>query len=490
MAHLPIDALLELLSSPAAAEGSRVMQAALGRMPDESIARFVASNVAKHTPIDRLAQAFQSLVLDGGERQRLLALARDEVAATPVGGEPGFGEMWDQVAARMLTSYSDEPYVSDDYGRELSSARARAIDVEQTSDDPPERISRWLGTVATTALRSLDVTLLLDLLSIERDDERWRKLLPPVLALLDDLLLVGDFNTASQLVAVLADEASRDGARRADAAAAIERLVAGSMRHILTHVPLIDEAQAERAGALCLQLGEPMIRPLAEALAVEQTSRARERLTTILLGFGTAGRRTIEQLKGSTNAAVRRTAILLMRQFGGNDALPDLTELLDDSEPQVQREAVRAILNIGTDAAYGVLQQALSTGTPRSRDAIMQAIGLVRDGRAAPLFGYILRHLDHRRLGTIYLRAVDALGALGDPAGVPPLEEALQKGEWWAPRRTLALRRAAASALAKIGTPEARAALERAAATGTRSLRATVRPHLVATPQRAPRSHS
>src|SRR5262249_56594062 len=128
----------------------------------------------------------------------------------------------------------------------------------------------------------------------------------------------------------------------------------------------------------------------------------------ILLGFGTVARRTIEKLKNSPNPAVRRTAIHLMREFGGSEALPDLTELLDDSEPQVQREAVRAILTIGSDAADRILQQALTSGTARSRDAIMQAAGGVRDERAGPLFAYILRRIRHRGpLAPGYRRATE-----------------------------------------------------------------------------------
>ena len=112
---------------------------------------------------------------------------------------------------------------------------------------------------------------------------------------------------------------------------------------------------------------------------------------------------------------MRRTAIHLMRQFGGSDALPDLTELLDDNEPQVQREAVRAILNVGTDAAYRILEQALTSGTPQSREAIMQSIGLVRDERATPLFAYILGHIDHKgALAPVYLRAIESLGAASE----------------------------------------------------------------------------
>ena len=168
--------------------------------------------------------------------------------------------------------------------------------------------------------------------------------------------------------------------------------------------------------------------------------------------------------------------MFLLRQFGGTDALPDLTELLDDNEPQVQREAVRAILNIGADTAYQVLEKALASGTERSRDAIMQSLTTLRDERAAPLFVYILRHVDHRGpLSGIYLRAIESLGALRDPDSVEALKEALYRGEWWAPRRTAALRSAAAAALARIGSPEAIAALEGAARAGPRGVRAAVR---------------
>src|SRR5207249_10458413 len=210
----------------------------------------------------------------------------------------------------------------------------------------------------------------------------------------------------------------------------------------------------------------------------------------IIIALGAVARRTVERLKGSQNAAVRRTAIYLLRQFGGSEALPDLTELLDDNEPQVQREAVRAILNIGTDHAYKVLEQALAGGTTRSREAIMQSILVLRDERALPLFMYILQHVDHRgALGTIYVRAIEALGALRDPEGVGPLKEALYKGEWWAPRRTAAIRTTAAAALARVGTPEALAVLEEAASSGPRGVRSAVRQY-AGRPRRGPQQES
>jgi HEAT repeat protein len=304
----------------------------------------------------------------------------------------------------------------------------------------------------------------------------------PVVRLLEDLLLVGDFDAASELIAVPVQQVSSEGstARRQHATTAIDMLIAGPMmRHITTHLATIDESQFGRVKAMCVSLGEVLVRPLAETLAVEERPRTRERLTSILLAFGAVARRTVERLKSSPNAAVRRTAINLMRQFGGSEALPDLTELLDDNEPQVQREAVRAILNIGSDAAFRILEQALTSGTSRSRDAIMQSLSIVRDERATPLFAYILRRIDHRgATAPVYLRAIESLGAQRDPEGIAPLKEALYKGEWWAPFRTANLRSAAAAALGRIGTPEAIAVLEEASGSRVRGVRHAARQQL------------
>jgi hypothetical protein len=271
----------------------------------------------------------------------------------------------------------------------------------------------------------LDLTAA-DLLRIEQDAVRWRDLMRPIVAQIEDQLLVGDFDAAEQLATVLVTETGPDGTsgRKSSAARAIEQLASGPMmRHIVSHLATIDEAQFERVKQLCLAMGNVLVRPLAEALSTEERGRTRERLTALLIAFGATGRQTVERLKSSPNPAVRRTAVYLLREFGGKDALPDLTLLLEDSESQVQREALRAILDIGTDEAYAVLQQALVSGTAQSREAIMRSIALLRDERATPLFAYIIGHVSHRgALMPIYMSAIESLGALHDPAGVQATE--------------------------------------------------------------------
>jgi hypothetical protein len=151
-----------------------VVGAVVDRISDPAIAGFVAGSVIEERgATERLAQAFETLVPEIDRKRQLLALAEEQVAQSSVGQEETFEQLWDRVE-KMLTTYSDQSYVSDEYARELSTSRSRAVDVEKTKDDPPERITAWLGTVSDAALRDLDLQLLVDLLTVESDPSRWR----------------------------------------------------------------------------------------------------------------------------------------------------------------------------------------------------------------------------------------------------------------------------------------------------------------------------
>ena len=116
----------------------------------------------------------------------------------------------------------------------------------------------------------------------------------------------------------------------------------------------------------------------------------------------------------------------------------------------------------------------------------MQAVMGMRNERATPLFTYIVQHVNHRGpLVEVYLGAIHSLGTLRDPEAIPPLKEALYRGEWWAPRRNTVLRTAAAESLARIGTPEAQEVLNEAASSGPRGVRTAVRRLLSASRARA-----
>lgn len=481
---------LEQATSPDSADGDAVGQV-VERMNDRTIAEFVAGNiVAERGATGRLAQAFETLVPDAERRVEVLELAREDVSQSALGQESGFEELW-QNASTMLMSYSDKPYVSADYARELSGARTQAIEVERVSDDSPERIQAWLSTVSDDSLRRLDLQLLLDLLRLENDAAAWRTISNVVVAEIERLTLLGEAQAAHTLLEPITRENGPEGRPQLAPAAtsAIEKLAIGPLvRHVVLHLRKIDERDVPPFNALCHTLGPIVVRPLAEALAAEENNRALRRLREMLLGFGAAGRQSVEQLKSSANPAVRRTAIDLLRVFGGHEALPELTSMLDDADPQVQRESIRAIVQIGTPKAYAVLERALVEDVAR-RDTIIEQLLALREDKAIPLLCYVLNHTRPRgKLLESHLSIIDTLGGLGDNAAVTQtLKSLLLRGEWWAPFRTTALRTAAAVALRRIGSPDAVTVLKEAAASAPRRVRAIAKAQVAqvrATPAR------
>jgi HEAT repeat protein len=243
---------------------------------------------------------------------------------------------------------------------------------------------------------------------------------------------------------------------------------------VVIHLRKIEERDVEPFNALCHTLGPSVIRPLAEALAAEENNRALRRLRELLLGFGAAGRQSVEKLKSSPNPAVRRTAIDLLRVFGGREALPELASMLDDQDPQVRRESIRAIVQIGTNEAYAVIEHAL---VGRYRDAVVEQLIALRDDKAIPMLCYVLKHTRPRgRLVNAHLAIIDALGGLSaHTESTDTLKAVMYAGDWWAPYRTAAIRQAAATALRRMGGAEAAAVLEEAAAKGPRGVRHAAR---------------
>jgi hypothetical protein len=456
--------------------GADVASAVISRMTDATMSGFVARSViAERGASDRLAQAFQSLVPDSDRQRRLLALAQTEVASSDLGGETGFADLWQRVEG-ILTSYSDDTFVSDEYGRELSSAQTQAVEVERASDDPPERVDAWVATVSDAALRGLDNQLLVDLLTIEQDPLRWRDVADTVTAHAEDLVRAGQFESAWRLADAVVAAARTDPSRLPHARPALERFTSGSLlKHVAAHLRTAGDETYERFKALCHAIGPPLIAPLAQVLASEQDARSRRRLRDVLVGFGAQGRESVQQLMSAPNWEVRRTAAFLLREFGGAEGLKELGPLVADNEPLVQREAVQALLLNGSDDACEMLLNAVRTTSGRVRETLVGELTNARDMRSAPFFRHVVRHMDRRIEPRLYVAAIEGLGTVPNEDAIDALRYALYQGDWKAPFETRRIRAAAAGALRRIGAPPALDVLREATRRGTRGVRAAAR---------------
>jgi HEAT repeat protein len=449
-------------------------------MNDATIASFVAGAVTSaHGATERLAQAFAALVPETDRKERLLGAAYEEAKQSETGREEGFDTLW-QGAADLLTSYSDESFVSDEYARELSNARSQALEVERVSDDPPDRIEAWTTSVSDTAVRQLDLDLLLDLMRIESEPAPWEAVASIAAEEVERRTVLGDVEAAQRLVDGIVCErepTGRPGLKERASKIADTMATSQMIRHIVLQLRATDGERAHALGRLCHTMGAGVVRPLAEALATEEDNRAIGRLRELLLGFGMAARPSVEQLKNSSNPAVRRTAIDLLRVLGGDEALPELASMLNDADPEVQRESIRAIVQIGTPKAYAILERALMAG-PAARDFIVRQLLGLRDRKAIPLLCDVLHHTTPRgKLASLHADIAEALGGLSaHPESTRALRQVLYRGDWWAPGRTAALRRAAATSLRRLGSPDAIAVLQEAATRGTRRVRHAARP--------------
>ena len=202
---------------------------------------------------------------------------------------------------------------------------------------------------------------------------------------------------------------------RSHATAALERFGRGTMmKHVLVAPARRPTTRRTSGSRRCATPSGPAVIPaLAELLSSEKDARARRRLRDILVGFGAKGRESVQQLMNAPNWEVRRTAAYLLREFGGAEGLKELIPLLTDTEPLVQREAVQGLVLNGSDEASRILLQAITSASGRTRETLLNELTGMRDERAAPLFSYLVRHLDRRKEQQLYMSSIDALGTFG-----------------------------------------------------------------------------
>jgi hypothetical protein len=479
-AQMPPDMLLTLITDPPplpSGTGAPRMDLAgelQARLTDEMLTKFLVDNIVKDRGASsRLATAFQTLVPDPAKQQEILAAAGAQAAAM-FKDDPQFESVWTS-SSEMLMSYSDAKFVSEGYARELTTAQTQAVEVDKIGDDPPVRIRAWLASLSDEEIRALDSRLLLDLLKIETRADAWSGVLDTAVNSIDQLVLVGDLKMASQLLEAVVSISKDDASPfQAPAAAGVTKLVDGPMvRHLAMFLQKATDTEFGMAKKMCTGIGPVLVKPMSDALMGEDNARTVRRLRDILISFGAAAREYANELKSSKNPAVRRAAIDLLRALGGDAALPDLRVMLDDSDSQVQREALRAIIQIGTNEAYQMLEQALRSGAAHTREAIMQALGAFRDEKAAPLFVYILNNSDYKGQNEgVYTQTIESLGKVAvDERSVSTLKDILYRGEWWARARNARIRAAAARALRNMATASADRTLEEAATSAPGAIR-------------------
>jgi HEAT repeat protein len=478
--HLVMQLMRSDDESDSGSGGVGVVRGIAAAFDDLKVAQLLATTLALEGQASaRLAEVFDTIAPDEPRKRRVLTLTRSLLTETDFGRSSQFQTLWSSME-ELLVSYNERPFVSEQYRAGLDEIGTRAD--AMAAHDLPAELDEWVETLGQDNVRRLSVTLLIDLLNLERDARRAPELALDVAGLADDLLMAGDYEAAASVVGALARAAAdRQGVMSGPSRVALDQLAASAgIREVIALLGDLEEPEFEPFRAICDQLGPAAVDALIVAIGVEEASLARRRATDLIVRCGAAGVSRLAPLVGSPTWYVQRNAADLLGRIAAPEGVPLLQPLLRSADSRVTKATVRALAAIDDPAAARAVHTVLRASTGDLRKAVVAALVAEQDPRVVPVLVRILN--ESEPLGAdhvIVLETLEALGRVGNDDAVPPVATLMKRRSWFARKKVRALKQASLTTLRDIGTPAAAAALDAAARQGDRLLRKLARtvPH-------------
>jgi len=223
--------------------------------------------------------------------------------------------------------------------------------------------------------------------------------------------------------------------------------------------------------ALARELGPLAVDWLNLALAESQQRRTRRALAEAIAELCRDDPERLAPWLADPRWYVVRNIVHILGWIGGDRTIGLLETAMRHPEPRVRQEVIAALGQADPGQARPLLLDALDGADARTFCSVLHQLSVARDERTAGiLVRHLLNPLFEQRPLEVRRAIYSALAATGGDAIIPDLEQELHKGNWFS-RYQEAHRQAVARCIARIGTPHARAVLER----GARSKRAPVR---------------
>jgi HEAT repeat protein len=452
-----------------------VVSSLTGAFDDRKVAQLLATALAlEGKASDRLATIFSTIAPDEDRKRRVLTMTRSLLSETDFGGsaEAGqFQQLWGSMEA-LLISYNDKPFISDSYRTALDGVGGRAE--RMAAGELPADLTEWLVSLGQDNIRTLSVTMLIDLFGLERDSARAAEIATDMEALAEDLLLSGAYEDTLRVSRSLAERARKPGSMGRDASLqALDRLGESlAMRETASLIGEIDEAGWMSILAVVKVVGVATVEALKPIVMVEEATLASQRAEQAILGFGQLAVTRVASLVDDERWFVQRNGARLLGRTSSPEAVPLLQPLLRRSDPRVVREAVSALGTIDDPAAARAIHTLLRSATGAQRRAVIDVLVAGKDRRVVPILVHVLR--ESQPLGkdhAMVLETAKALGTVGSEEGVPALKTLADRRAFWRRKKLRALKEQSVEALQSIGGPKAEAVLQQRARTGDRMLR-------------------
>jgi HEAT repeat protein len=234
--------------------------------------------------------------------------------------------------------------------------------------------------------------------------------------------------------------------------------------HAWTHLDHEGTEQHDAFFAFARELGPDAADWLMQGLARSQRQGFRRALAREIAVLVAGNPERLAPWLADERWYVVRNVVHVFGMIGGESTLGMLRAASRHPEYRVRREVVAALTRVPAAAARPVLLEMLEAADTRLFGTILRHLAT---GPDPDLAGRLLRQTEDPRFDSRpeeETRAVyHALGATADDSVLPALEARIQQGNWFQRGKDEG-RLAAALCVARIGTPAARALLERGAA--------------------------
>ena len=309
------------------------------------------------------------------------------------------------------------------------------------------------------------IDILFEILALEKSPQPYQETTGALQKLLDALITLGEFQKASELLTrvniILNTYELKDW--QVDAIRQLSDK-AGEPQRIEKIGKILDkgeEIRLEEVSNYLTLLKPNSIQPLIKVLGELNNSRARRMLCEVLIEIGKGNMELIIPFIDDHRWFLVRNIAYILGRMGKESALPTIQKALNHEESRVRREAIQALGIIVSSKAFDLLGKALNDQDDRNRS--MAALNLARVGKKAslPALLEVVQAKDFSKRDSAEIKAFfDAIGMVGSNDAIKPLEKLLEQKSWFGMGKKDEIRLRAASALALIGTAEARSTLE------------------------------
>lgn len=444
-----------------------------GLLPQAS-ERGLEAQVLRVLPVPDLAHAFvQSVVMDPGVAS-MLADAIEGLDLEPDDTELLAALVQSRLETAGALSPAAEEALSDGVLSRLPgeargpiSGRERILVLLPEDSDVDPAAVPWHGLeyrklrqeARLEALKTEDLhllALLTNLLSVEQRAADLFALMGQARHLLATFLDKGLYVQATQLAEVVlthrdewaGDLTTRERARldRILEALVDDKVVARALRDF-------DAAEASSLAARQIleyfqTLGVPLVERLLDRLETEETRHMRLLLCGLIAQLAAGQVDLIARRLENPAWYVARNLLTIVDKMGTEDAVPLARRALIHPEPRVVREAMKTLANLRSPEAVQAIASALQLPALEARKAAATWLGIIGDPLVVPELASVLARDPYQQDQGFILAVIDALGRIGTRQAREALDPLAARGSWFGRRRRAPIREAAREALA------------------------------------------